>query len=81
MTVVGNERIYWGLFQANIDSYGSQNPVIMLSPQFSRGEFVIGKSITIHRSYFDGEGLENTIDPRADIRIYNALKSEGILIK
>jgi hypothetical protein len=80
VVAVGNERIYWGLFQSHADSYGCLNPVIMLYPRSSDFRFVLTSSIFIQRSYFDGEDQETEPDPRSDIRIYNSLKKARILI-
>ena len=80
VVVVENERIYWGLFQSYLDSYACQNPVIILFPRNSDMKHILSASIAIHRSYFDGEGLESEPDPRADPRIYKALEKAGILI-
>ncbi len=79
VVTVGKERIYWGLFQSFIDSYASSNPVIFLNPRSSNMAHVLSKSIIIHRSYFNGEGLETKPDPRSDKRIYNSLKRAGKL--
>ncbi len=81
LVTVGDERIYWGLFQTYLDSYACLNPVIILMPRFSGDNHVLTPGIVIERSYFGSEGLENKPDPRSDLRIYKSLKDAGILVE
>lgn len=80
VVIAEGEKIYWGLFQSQVDSYACQNPVIFLHPRELDMKHILPPAIFIRRSYFDGEGLEAEPDPRSDTRIYNALDKAGILI-
>ncbi len=76
VTVYG-KRIYWGLFQSSLDSYASQNPVIMLVP----GPHILPPILQISCNYFNIDCQEGEAYPRSDQRIYDALLSEGLICK
>lgn len=80
---LGSERIYYGVFQAYIDSWGSQDPVIIVNPPHPAMDngSITQQSITIQRNYFDFNSEQSgDDDPRKDQRIYSALKFHNKLI-
>ena len=68
-------RIYWGYFQAWIDSNACMHPVIILEAVFPAGTFRISSPFCIQRNYFDDQCLpsDDPEDPRNDPRIQAAL--------
>jgi len=72
---VDGVRIYWGYFQAWIDSSGCMHPVIILEAVFPVGTYRLSSPICIQRNYFDDQGKpsDDPEDPRNDPRIRAAL--------
>ena len=75
VVTLDGKRIYWGLFQSSLDSYASQNPVIMLVPGFH----ILPPILQISCNYFNIDCQEGEADPRSDQRIYDALISEALI--
>lgn len=81
IVVVNEDRIYWGSFMDDLDSGGSQNPVIKLIPRYPDDRNTIPESLIIDRAYPGYIGSENDQDIREDSRIYEVLLKNGKLIE
>lgn len=79
ITIVQNQRIYWGLFTDDLSSGSCQNPVIRLSPRHPSFNTLITDEFVIERAYPEYFGNENDIDLRKNLRIFSALEESGKL--
>ena len=75
VVVANDERIYWGMFKDIDDSFVSSYPVIFLLPRND-----VSTSIPNKLMISKAQNLENNVDIRGDMRIYNALKDSGKLL-
>jgi hypothetical protein len=76
VVVANDERIYWGMFKDIDDSFVSSYPAIFLLPRNTTSMSIPNKLIISK-----AQNLENNVDIRDDVRIYNALKDSGKLLQ
>lgn len=74
--VANDERIYWGMFLDDADSFGCPNPVIRLLPRHLNPGSTVPNGFVIDNGYPVASGK----DLRYDARIFRALKKTGKLI-
>ena len=79
VVVTDGERIYWGKFVSDVDSFICRNPVIKLLPPHPNGGNIFPESIVIEPAYPQQFGSDPDI--RNDNRIFNALVNAGLVAR